>query len=165
MIGHLALVAGLASAEPDTRIAAAGVWSQASLDGRLDPELAARATVAGVTGGAFKLSRIADGLQHASPEPIAGYRIIETIFAAAEALIPTKPANLHLLFELAARISAATAMPELSGAIIGLAGRKTGSRLAAATRRLAKGCDRGAAPARGQAIEQALAALTARADP
>jgi hypothetical protein len=32
-----------------------------------------------VTGGAFKLNRIANGLQHASPAPLAGYRIIETV--------------------------------------------------------------------------------------
>lgn len=162
MVSHLALAAGLASAEADTRIAAAGVWSQASLDGRLDPELAAGAIVAGVTGAAFKLSRIADGLQHASPEPIAGYRIIETVFAAAEALIPAKPANLHLLFELTAQLGAATATPELPGAITGLAGQKTSSRLVAATRRLAKGCDRGPGPSRGQAIDQALGALITR---
>lgn len=56
-IGHLALLTGLASAEPYVRIAAAEVWVKACLDGRLDPELAARAIVTGVTGGAFKLNR------------------------------------------------------------------------------------------------------------
>jgi hypothetical protein len=160
MIGHLALVTGLASAEPSARIAAAQAWAQASLDGRLDPTLAAGAIVTGVTGGAFKLNRIADGLQHASPRPLAGYRIIETVCAAAGALIPAKPANLHLLFELAARIGATTGTPELPAAITGLASQKATSRLVTEARRLTNSLS-GAAPARGQVITQALTALTA----
>lgn len=163
-IGHLALAAGLASAEPDTRIAAADAWSQAALDGRLDPRLAASAISAGVTGGAFKLNRIADGLQHAAQEPIAGYRIIETAFAAADALIPARPANLHLLLELAARIGATTGTPEPPAVITGLAAGKASSRLTGAARRLAH-VSNGPAPARGQASTQALAALAARAEP
>jgi hypothetical protein len=163
-IGHLALVTGLASAEPSARIAAAQAWAQATLDGRLDPTLAASAIVTGVTGGAFKLNRIANGLQHASPAPLAGYRIIETVFAAASALIPAKPANLHLLFELAARIGAATGIPELPAAITWLASQKGTSRLMTEARRLANNPS-GAAPARGHVITQALTALTAHAEP
>jgi len=96
-IGHLALVTGLASAEPDTRITAAELWAQAALDGRLNPELAAGAIVTGVAGGAFGLHRIADALQHAVHEPIAGYRIIEAAYAAAGTLIDAKTPNLTLL--------------------------------------------------------------------
>jgi hypothetical protein len=161
MIGHLALVTGLASAEPSARIAAAQAWAQASLDGRLDPTLAASAIVTGVSGGAFKLNRIANGLQHASPDLLAGYRIIETVFAAAGALIAAKPANLHLLFELAARIGATTGMPELPAAITGLASQKATSRLVTEARRLANSRS-GPALARGQVITQAL---TAYAEP
>jgi len=163
-IGHLALATGLASAEPSARIAAAQAWAQASLDGRLDPTLAASAIVTGITGGAVKLNRIANGLQHASPDPLAGYRVIETIFAAAGALIPAKPANLHLLFELAARIGATTGIPELPAAITGLASQKATSRLVTEARRLANSRS-SAAPARGQVITQALTALTAHAEP
>lgn len=163
-IGHLALVTSLASAEPSARIAAAQAWAQACLDGRLDPALAAGAIVTGVTGGAVKLNRVTDGLQHASPGPLAGYRIIETIFAAAGPLIAAKPANLHLLFELAARIGASTGTPEPPAAITGLAGHKASSRLVTGARRLA-GSHSGPAPARGQAITEALAALTAAAEP
>ena len=162
-IGHLALATGLASAEPSARIAAAQTWAQASLDGRLDPTLAASAIVTGISGGAFKLNRIANGLHHASHGPLAGYRIIETVFAAADALIAAKPANLHLLFELAARIGATTGKPELPAAITGLAGQKATSRLVTEARRLANNRS-SATPDRGQVITQALAALTAYAE-
>jgi hypothetical protein len=162
-IGHLALVTGLASAEPSARIAAAQAWAQASLDGRLDPTLAASALGTGISGGAYKLNRIANALQHASPDPLAGYRVIETIFAAASALIAAKPANLHLLFELAARIGATTGTPEPPAAITGLADQKATSRLVTEARRLTNNRS-GATPARGQVITQALAALTAYAE-
>lgn len=135
-IGHLALLTGLASAEPYVRIAAAEVWAQASLAGRLDPKLAAAAIVTGVTGGAFKLNRIADGLAHASHHPAAGRGIVQTIFAAADGLIPAKPANLHLIFELAAGIAAVTGTPEPTAAIVRVAAEKNGSKLTAAARRL-----------------------------
>jgi hypothetical protein len=102
-IGHLAVVAGLASAEPYVRIAAAEVWVEACRDGRLDPQLAARAIVTGVTGEPFKLNRVADGFQHASHDPVAAQRIVATVFAAADDLIPAKPSDLHLLLGLAAR--------------------------------------------------------------
>ena len=135
-IGHLALLTGLASAEPYVRIAAAEVWAEAARDGRLDPGLAASAIVTGVTGRAFKLNRVADGLRHAMHEPAAGRRIAETVFAAADGLIPAKPANLHLLFELVARMGAAADLPEPPGAITRIAARKSSSRLAAAARHL-----------------------------
>ena len=137
-IGHLALAAGLASAEPYVRIAAAEVWAKACLDGRLDPVLAASAIVTGVTGKAFKLNRIADGLQYASHDPVAGRRIAQTVLAAADGLVPAKPANLHLLFELAARIGVA-AGTEPPAAITRIAAGKGSSQLAAAARRLARG--------------------------
>lgn len=65
-IRHLALLTGLGSAEASVRIAAADVWAQATLAGQLDPDLAADALVKGVTGEAVKLTRVADGLRHAS---------------------------------------------------------------------------------------------------
>jgi Family of unknown function (DUF6493) len=136
-IGHLALITGLASAEPDTRITAADVWSQASLDGRLDPTLAAGAIVTGVTGGAFGLHRVTDALQHAAHEPIAGYRIIETVYAAASTLIAAKTPNLNRLLQLASRTATSTGTPPLPSAITALANLKTSSQLAAAARRLA----------------------------
>jgi hypothetical protein len=135
-IGHLALVTGLASAEPYVRLAAAEVWDRACIDGRLDPGLAARAITAGVSGGAFKLNRIADGLGHASPEPAAGPPIVATVFAAADALIPAKPVGLHLLLEAAARVSAAAGLPDPPDAITRLAAGKDRTRLAAAARYL-----------------------------
>jgi hypothetical protein len=136
-IGHLALATGLASASPYVRIAAAEVWTKASLDGRLDPELAAGSIVTGVTGGAFKLNRVADGLRYASNDPVAGRRIVQTVLAAADALIPAKPANLHLLFELAARVSV-PAGTEPPAAITRIAAGKSSSQLAIAARRIAQ---------------------------
>jgi Family of unknown function (DUF6493) len=137
-IGHLAVTTGLASAEPYVRIAAAEVWVQACRDGRLDPALAAGAIVVGVVGGAFKLNRVADGLQHASHDPVAGQRIVQAVLAAAEHLVPAKLANLHLLLEIAARVGAAPGTT-LPAAITRLASGKNRSRLAAAAHRLAQG--------------------------
>ena len=135
-VGHLALLTGLASAEPYVRIAAAGVWTKASLDGRLDPGLAADAIVAGVNGRAFKPNRVADALEYASHEQAAGRQIVAMTFAAADRLIPARPANLHLLLELAARIGAATGTPEPPATIAQLAEGRATSRLAAAARLL-----------------------------
>ena len=137
-IGHLAVAAGLASAEPYVRIAAAEVWVKACRDGRLDPQLAARAIVTGVTGEAFKLNRVADGLQHASHDPVAAQRIVAMVFAAADDLIPAKPSDLHLLLGLAARAGTPATVP---AAITRLAAGPNRSQLATAARRLA-----GAAP-------------------
>jgi hypothetical protein len=163
-VGHLALMTGLASAEPHTRITAAEAWSQASLDGRLDAQHAANAIVTGLSGGVFKLNRIADALQRAAGEPIAAYRAAETIFAAADALIPAKPPGLHLLFELTARIAATAGIPEPPAAIIALAAQKSSSKLAVAARRLAALRGSEPAPARDQAITQALTAIAARSN-
>jgi hypothetical protein len=49
IIGHIAVVAGLASAEADARIAAAETWGQLAQEGRLDPGLAAEAISFGVS--------------------------------------------------------------------------------------------------------------------
>jgi hypothetical protein len=133
-IGHLALVTGLAAAEPYVRIAAAEVFERACRQGWLDPGLAAGALVTGVRGGVFKLNRVADGLEHAWHEPAAGLEIVRTVFAAADALIPDRPANLHLLLELAARIGAVTGSPAPPAEIVRLAAAKGGSRLAASAR-------------------------------
>jgi hypothetical protein len=134
-IGHLALLTGLASAEPYARIAAAEVWARAALDGRLDPQRAADAIVMGVTGGAFKVSRVAEALEYASHEQAAG-QIVAMVFAAADRLIPARPAGLHLLLELAAGIGGATGTPEPPAAIRAMAAGRSTSRLAAAARLL-----------------------------
>jgi hypothetical protein len=135
-IGHLALLTGLASAEPYARIAAAEVWAKAALDARLNPRLAADAIVMGVTGRAFKLSRVAEALKYASPERAAGQQIAAMLFAAADRLIPARPAGLYLLLELAARIGAAIGTPEPPAAIRALASARSTSRLTAAARLL-----------------------------
>jgi hypothetical protein len=110
---------------------------RACRDGRLDPDLAAGAIATGVIGGAFKLNRVADGLQHASHDPVAGQPIVQAVLAAAEHLVPAKPPNLHLLLELAVRIEAApgTGLP---AAITRLASGKNSTRLASAAHRLAQ---------------------------
>jgi hypothetical protein len=159
-VGHLALVTGLASAEADTRIAAAQLWTEASADGRLCPELAADAIVAGVTGRALMLSRIADALQHASQTPLAARRVVETVCAGAAGL-PIAP-NLHRLIELAARLGARVGVPELPAAVSDLAARR-GSRLAATAAQLVKTGD-AAAPDRDLAAVEALEALVSRAE-
>ena len=132
-IGHLAVAAGLASAEPYVRIAAAEVWVKACRDGRLDPQLAARAIVTGVTGEAFKLNRVADGLQHASHDPVEAQPAVATVFATADDLIPAKPSDLHLLLGLAARAGTPATVP---AAITRLAAGPNRSQLVTAARRL-----------------------------
>jgi hypothetical protein len=102
-IGHFALAVGLASGEPDTRIAAAGVWTSVALDGRLDPERVATAIAFGVQAALFKPNRVADALQHASLEPAAALATAHALAAATAALLPAKPAGLHLFLETAAR--------------------------------------------------------------
>jgi hypothetical protein len=160
-VGHLALVTGLASAEADTRVAAAQLWSDACADGRLDPVLAATALVTGVVGQALKLSRVADGLQHAANSPIAARRVVETACASAEALAGAAAANLHALIELAARLGATVGAPELPGAVTALASR--GGRLGATAKQLVQ-ASHGRAPDRERAAVEALAALVARAE-
>lgn len=162
-VGHLALVTGLASAEADTRIAAAGVWTQASLDGRLDPQLAADAIVTGTKGQVFKLNRIAEGLQHAGSQPVAAYRAVEAICRCAPALIETSAPNLHLLLMLAANLAAAVGAPDLPAPLVGLARRPGRSRSAAVAARLAEAAA-GPAPDHPAAITQSLAALVSRAE-
>ena len=57
--------------------------------------------------------------------------------SAAAAPLAARPAGLHLLLEVTAQASATSGVPELPGGITGLAGTKSGSRLAEAARRLA----------------------------
>ena len=122
--GHLALVAGLASAEADTRIAAAQLWTDACAGGRLDPVLAADAITTGVRGQALKLNRLADGLHHASHAELAAWRIVQTVCRAVTGLTAGTPANLHLLLETAARLGAAVGVPDLPHAVTELAARR-----------------------------------------
>jgi hypothetical protein len=160
-VGHLALVTGLASAEADTRIAAAQLWTEASADGRLSPDLAADAIVAGVTGNALMLSRIADALERASHTPLAARRVVETVCASLEGL-PAGLTNMHRLIELAARLGATVGVPELPAIVAELAGRR-GSRLAATAAQLVQASE-GTGPERDLAAVQALEALVSRAE-
>ena len=137
-IRHLALLAGLGSAEASVRIAAADVWTQAALAGQLDPDLAADALVKGVTGEAVKLTRLADGLRYASREPASALMIVRTVFASAGHLVSANSPNLHLLLELTREIGAAIALPEPPESIVALAAGKGSTKLAAAARQLDK---------------------------
>jgi Family of unknown function (DUF6493) len=137
-IGHLALLTGLSAVEADVRIAAADVWSQAALADRLDPDLAADALVEGVVSEAFKLTRLADGLRHASHQPASAPMIVRTVFASADRLVSAKSANLHLLLELVREMAAAVALPLLPESIVALAAEKGSTKLAAAARQLVK---------------------------
>jgi hypothetical protein len=162
-VGHLALMTGLASAAADTRIAAAGVWAQASLDGRLDPRLAAEAIVTGTAGRAFKLNRIADGLRHAASQPLAAYRAVEAICRCAPALIEAGEPNRHLLLSLAADLAATVGGPGLPAPLTALARRPSKNRAAAAAALLAEAAV-GPAPDHSEAVAQSLAALVSRAE-
>jgi hypothetical protein len=137
-IRHLALLAGLGSPEASVRIAAAEVWTQAASAGRLDPDLAADALVKGVTGEAVKLTRLADGLRHASREPVPALMIARTVFASAGRLVSANSPNLHLLLELTREIGTAIALPEPPESIVALAAGKGSTKLAAAARQLVK---------------------------
>ena len=137
-IRHLALLTGIGSAEASVRIAAADVWTQAALAGQLAPDLAADALVKGVTGDAVKLTRLADGLRHASREPASALMIARTVFASAGHLVSASPPNLHLLLELTREIGATVALPEPPESIVALAAGKGSGKLAAAARELVK---------------------------
>ena len=162
-VGHLAIMTGLASAAADTRIAAAGVWAQASLDGRLDPQLAADAIITGTSGETFKLSRIADGLRHAAAQPLAAYRVVEAICLCAPALIEGGEPNRHLLLSLAADLAATVGAPGLPAPLTALARRPSRNRAAAAAALLAEAAV-GPAPDHPEAVAQSLAALVSRAE-
>jgi hypothetical protein len=139
ILGHVALVAGLASAEADARIAAAETWGQLTRDGRLDPVLAAGAITLGVNGTAFKLTRIADGLRYAAQDPAVAQTVACACASAAASLLSAadRPAALHLLLEVAAQAAALSGMPELPAALADLAHGKARTKLADAARRLA----------------------------
>ena len=137
-IRHLALLTGLGSAEASVRIGAADVWTQAALAGQLDPGLAADALVKGVTGGAIKLTRLADGLRHASRNPASALIVARAVFASVDRLAPAKPSNLHLLLELTREIGAAITLPEPPDSIAILAARTDSTKLTAAARQLVK---------------------------
>jgi hypothetical protein len=137
-IGHLALLTGLSAMEASVRIAGADVWSQAALADRLDPDLAADALVKGVASEAFKLTRLADGLRHASRQPASAPMIVRTLYASADRLVSAKSPNLHLLLELTRELGATIALPEPPDSIIALAAGKGSTKLAAAARQLVK---------------------------
>lgn len=138
-IGHLALVTGLAAEAVDVRIAAAEAWTQIAAAGRLDPALAAEAIGLGVSGGALRLSRIADGLGYPTAADPAASCVARTCVLATAAMLGsgTRPTGLHLLLELAASASAACGVaPELPARVAGLAAGRPTSKLADAARRL-----------------------------
>ena len=139
-ISHLALVTGLGGASAEVRIAAADGWVRIAAQGRLDPVLAAAAIGFGVTGGALKVSRIADGLGHAALDPGAAPGVVSACALATVALLDAAPTGLHLLLELAATASACLPgeRPAVPGAIASLAAGKGTSKLAVAARRLAR---------------------------
>jgi len=135
-VGHLALVTGLSGAAAEGRIAAADAWGQLDRAGRLDPVLAAAAVKLGVNGGALKLIRIAVGLGYAAADPASAVTVTQTCLAATAALLPGRPAGLHLLLELAARSGAGSlAVPP---AVAALAAGKGGGKLAGAAWRLTR---------------------------
>jgi hypothetical protein len=150
-VGHFALVTGLASAEPDTRITAASGWIRVVQDGRLDPVLAADAITLGVTRLAYKINRIAEALQYAAADRSAARAVADAAMLAAAGLLPSKPTGLHLLLELAGRAvatsatasgragtAAAHAPPAIPPALAELAGSRERTKLAEAARRLAQ---------------------------
>ena len=100
-VGHLALAAGLAAAEPDTRIAAADAWIRIARDGRLSPALAADVITLGLSHFALRPSRLAEALRQCTLDPAAAPAVAQTMMLAAAALLPAKPGGLHLLLELA----------------------------------------------------------------
>jgi uncharacterized protein DUF6493 len=138
LIGHVALVAGLASAEADARITAADAWGQLARQRRLDPGLAAEAIALGVRGTAFKLTRIADGLRYAVQDPGAAGAVTSACVSAAATLLsaPDKPTALHLLLEMAAQAGAVSGVPQLPAPLADLAQGKDRTKLAEAARRL-----------------------------
>ena len=166
-VGHLALICGLASGEADTRVAAASLWSQACADGRLDPDLAAAALGAVARSDAVKLSRIADALRRAAHQALPGWRIVQTVCAAADVLSgdssATAPPGAHQLIELAARLGAEVGVPAVPAAFAGLAARRSGSRLAVTAKRLSLVAG-GPHPRRAQAAAEALGAILHRAE-
>jgi hypothetical protein len=143
-VGHLAMVTGLASADPANRIGAGEAWARTALDGRLRPDLAALAMAEGVTGLAFRLTRLADGLERAAMDATSGTRVAEAAMATAAALLrkspkpPKPPSGLHLLLEVAARVSAAVGIPPVPAEITTLAAGKSTTKLAEAARRLTR---------------------------
>ena len=104
--------------------------------GRRDVGLPEDALAKSVTGEAFKLTRVADGLRHASREPASGLLITQSVFTAADRLARAKSPNLHLLLELAAEIGAAIPLPDPPESIVTLAAAKGTTKLAVSARRL-----------------------------
>jgi hypothetical protein len=161
-VGHLALAAGLASGEADTRIAAAEVWSAACVDGRLDPALAADAITEGTSGHAFKLNRVTSALEQAGHVPLAAYRITEMTCLAYDRLAQAAVPGRQLLLGLAARLSALTGAGEVPDGITGLARRRGRNQETAAAARLLEFAGRPAL-GRAQAVAQSVAAHLGRA--
>jgi len=153
-IGHLALVQALQAARAPTRLAAAGTWRAAALDGRLDPGRAVAALVLLQDGGLLRLARVVAALRPAVDEPVVGYRTLQVLTAAAGPLFEARTPQLHLLLglaeQLAARFGIDPALEEVR-------------RAADPRKNLAR--HRAALPAAGPELEPAaLAALAAALD-
>ena len=84
----------------------------------------------------LKLSRVADGLGHAAADPGTAPGVAHASLLATAALLPAKPAGLHLLLELAAQAGAASRMPEVPAAVAELARGRETTKLAEAARRV-----------------------------
>jgi hypothetical protein len=114
-VGHLSLICGLASGEADTRIAASALWLQACHDGRLDPDLPAAALSAVARSEAVKLNRMVAALRQAGHAALPGWRIVQTLCAAADVLsgdrAATAPTGAHQLIELAQAWAPTSAYP------------------------------------------------------
>lgn len=136
LAGHTALATGLSGATPSTRIAAADAWGDLARQRRLDPDLAAEAITDGVSRGALKLTRVADGLRYAAQDPAVAATVAAACVTAATGLLPARPPSLHLLLEVAAQAGAVSAVPPIPAAIADLAAGKTRTKLAEAARRL-----------------------------
>jgi hypothetical protein len=70
---------------------------------------------------------------------------------------------MHALFELAAGLGSKVGVPELPATVREVAARSGSTRLVTTARQLVQSAS-GPAPERGAAVEQALAAVLARAD-
>jgi len=116
-VGHLALVQALQGVRAATRLAAAGTWRTAVLDGRLDPGPAVAAMLLLHGGGLLRPARIVGALRPVVADPVVGYCTLQVLTAAMAPLHAERAPQLHLLLglaeELATRFGADPAFEEV----------------------------------------------------
>jgi len=116
-VGHLALVQGLQGVRAATRLAAAGTWRTAVLDGRLDPGPAVAAMLLLHSGGLLRPARIVGALRPIARDPVVGYCTLQVLNAAVAPLFDQRAPQLYLLLgfaeELATRFGADPAFEEV----------------------------------------------------